>query len=234
MDGKEFAKLIGLNDDYLNDPQAKKDVIDKSGDSYSVKSGKKKWQIFLYSKRRFEEDTIFRRLNGLGKIMLQCIECFPDTYNEYTKDKLRYKNELQKSMKELREKLQNKETLSAFISKAMFNAGEVNYLSIKHEGKFYVYDADSVVRILTENLVVENSQARNANQVSNQKVIFKIDKTYGEIEMRNDSKVHYREVKFWLNKKLIVNLLFEKIKKIFQYSDKVFVCGTAIKKFGRW
>jgi hypothetical protein len=37
-----------LSNDYQNDVQAKKDVIDFNGDSHSVKSGKKRWQIFLY------------------------------------------------------------------------------------------------------------------------------------------------------------------------------------------
>mgnify|MGYP001604182323 CR=1 FL=1 len=45
-DALEFALAIGLPRDYQNDPQAKKDVIDKSGDAHSVKSGEKKWQIF--------------------------------------------------------------------------------------------------------------------------------------------------------------------------------------------
>ncbi len=78
-DAKEFAKLIGPSDEYLNDPKAKKDVIDKSGDLYSVKSGKKKWQIFLYSKKRFENDYSFRVMNGMGQLLLKCTKCFPDS-----------------------------------------------------------------------------------------------------------------------------------------------------------
>ena len=46
-DALEFALSIGLSSDYKNDPHAKKDVIDLSGDAHSVKSGEKKWQIFL-------------------------------------------------------------------------------------------------------------------------------------------------------------------------------------------
>ena len=44
-DAGEFAIAIGLTRGYENDLQAKKDVIDLSGDSYSVKSGEKKWQV---------------------------------------------------------------------------------------------------------------------------------------------------------------------------------------------
>ncbi len=235
LDSKEFAKLIGLGDDYLNDPKAKKDVIDKSGDSYSVKSGEKKWQIFLYGKKRFEEDYSFRAMNGIGQLMLKCVECFPKSRSQYLKNKKLYKNKLQQPMIELCNKLKNKNIVSSFIDKAMFNSGEVNYLAVKYEGKFHVFWSRDVINVLTENFVTENSQARNANQTSNQKVVFNVNnRTYGEIEMRNDSDVHYREVKFWLNKKLIVELLFNSITKIKKYSDAVLVYGKAIKKFGRW
>ncbi|MEW6481441.1 MAG: hypothetical protein AB1397_00275, partial [bacterium] len=85
------------------------------------------------------------------------------------------------------------------------------------------------------NIIVENSKARRITQMPNQKVIFKINqRTCGEIEMRNDSEVHYREIKFWLSKIHIVNLLFEKIVPIKQHSNKILVYGKAIKKFGRW
>ncbi|RKZ29141.1 hypothetical protein DRQ29_00650, partial [bacterium] len=72
-DAKEFARLIGLPSDYQNDPQAKKDVVDLAGDAHSVKSGTKKWQIFLYAHSRFEKDKIFKRLNGLGQLMMNCL-----------------------------------------------------------------------------------------------------------------------------------------------------------------
>lgn len=192
LDAKEFAKSIGLDDDYLNDPKAKKDVIDKSGDSYSVKSGEKKWQIFLYGKKRFGEDYSFMAMNGIGQLLLKCIECFPGSFSKYSENKQLRKLKLQHPMVELRNKLKNKKRLAAFIDKAMFNSGEVNYLSIKHDDKFHIFWSRDIVNTLSDCLHVENSQARSANQVANQKVVFKIDKTYGEIEMRNDSEVHYR------------------------------------------
>ncbi|MDI6733301.1 MAG: hypothetical protein QME51_08920 [Planctomycetota bacterium] len=234
LDAREFAKLIGLRDDYRNDFTAKKDVIDKSGDSYSVKSGEKKWQIFLYGKTRFEQDYSFRAMNGIGQLLLECIECFPDSFSKYQKSKKLYKDKLQRPMTELCNKLKNKSRISAFIDKAMFNSGEVNYLVIKQEGKFYVYWSRDIVNILSENMIAENSQARTAGQEPNQKVVFKINnKTVGEIEMRNDSNVHYRQVKFWLNKKQIVALLFNEITEVKKHNDKVLVYGTAIKKFWR-
>jgi len=176
LDAKIFANLIGLKNDYLNDPKAKKDVIDKSGDSYSVKSGEKKWQIFLYGKTRFEEDFSFKAMNSIGQLFLDCINCFPESFYEYKRNKQFYKNKLQIPMIKLCNKLQDKNILKAFIDKSMFNSGEVNYLTIKHENKYHVFSSKDVVNVLSENLIVQNSQARQTRQTLNQKVIFKIDK----------------------------------------------------------
>lgn len=40
-DAREFAELLGIGKEYRSEPQAKKDVIDLEGHSYSVKSGEK-------------------------------------------------------------------------------------------------------------------------------------------------------------------------------------------------
>lgn len=235
-DAVEFAQLIGLKADYSNDLQAKKDVIDLSGDSYSVKSGEKKWQIFLYGRRRFEDDYAFQAMNGIGQLLLNCINSFPDHFNEYKENKMIYKEKLKEPMTELKNRLQEKRRLAAFINKAMFNGGEVNYLSIKDGSKFHVFSSVDVVRILAENLTVENSYAKTEKQVDRQKVIFKKQKTFGEIEMRNDSEKHYRQVKFWFDKKLVTNLLidfFENEDKR-KFGDNIVVYGRAIKKFGKW
>lgn len=63
-DAREFALAIGMLDDYRNNPAAKKDVVDPSGDTHSVKSGQKKWQIFLYSLSRFQNDSAFKVMEG--------------------------------------------------------------------------------------------------------------------------------------------------------------------------
>ncbi|MEW6481421.1 MAG: hypothetical protein AB1397_00175 [bacterium] len=97
---------------------------------------------------RFEEDYSFQAMNGLGKLFLACIECFPETFTEYQKNKKLYKERLQFPMIELCKRLKNQNILSAFIDKAMFNSGEVNYLAIKHEGKFHVFWSRDVVEIL--------------------------------------------------------------------------------------
>ena len=75
-DALEFALAIGLTRDYQNNPQAKKDVIDLSGDAHSVKSGAKKWQIFLYGLGRFGSDDAFSVMNGLGELQKIASELF--------------------------------------------------------------------------------------------------------------------------------------------------------------
>jgi hypothetical protein len=232
-DALHFAKSIGLNEDYKNDLKAKKDVIDPSGDSHSVKGGQKKWQIFLYGLRRFEED--FRAMNGIGELLINCIKAFPKSFDEYQKNKAEAKEKLRPHMIELADKLRNKHRLKVFINKSMFNGGEVNYLTAFDNNKFHVFWGKEIARVMTENLVVLNSQARQVGQFSEQKVIFKYEKTtLGEIEVRRDSKSHYKEILFSILKPKIMKLLYSKITFKQNYNDAVIVYGEATKHFGRW
>lgn len=230
-DAREFAKCLGIGREYKSEPQAKKDVIDSEGHSYSVKSGEKKWQIFLYGKTRFKSDYTFRGMNGLGELFLQCIESFPESRNDYLKNKELYKKRLQKPMRELCQRLREKRLLAAFIDKSMFNSGEVDFLVVKEGRIFHVFWGKEVVEVLTNNYVVENSKAKGKNQFDDQKVIFKVcGKTHGEIEMRNDSKIHYREIKFWLDKKLTLNLLKSQLNKFKNLTDRIILYNKSINK----
>ena len=78
-----FALELGLGEDYKNDHQAKKDVIDPSGDAHSVKSGGINWQLFLYRRNRFLTDDGFLALNGIGLLLVHCIDAFPPSFEEY-------------------------------------------------------------------------------------------------------------------------------------------------------
>ncbi len=92
-------------------------------------------------------------------------------------------------------------------------------------------DAKEFAEVLIENLKVENSKAKTKNQLDDQKVIFKIGgRTYGEIEMRNDSEIHYREVKFWLERNLTFQLLKSKIRPNKKFNERIILYGKAIKK----
>ncbi|MCD6222020.1 hypothetical protein J7K25_07695 [bacterium] len=230
-DAKEFADALGIGKEYKSDPKAKKDIIDSEGNAYSVKSGEKKWQIFLYGKTRFESDFVFKGMNGIGDLFLKCIESFPESRSDYLKNKEFYKKRLQIPMRQLCEKLKEKRILAAFIDKSMFNSGEVDFLVIKNEDIFHVFWGYEVVKILTESFEVDNSKGRRKGEFDAQKVVFKISgRTFGEIEMRNDSDVHYREIKFWLDKKLIFNLLKSQIVRKQNFNNKMILYGKSIKK----
>lgn len=234
-DAYEFAMLIGLDNDYQNDVVAKKDVIDLSGDAHSVKSGNKKWQLFLYGHSRFSTDDFFQTMNGIGQLLVQCIEAFPENFSDYEANKITAKENCRIPMRKLAELFQEKRRVRAFINKAMFNAGEVNYLTVKHNDKFHIFLNKDVVTVFADAVIVENSKARSANQVPEQKVIFKYDgKNLAELEMRNDSSIHYRQIRFNMLKPRMMKLLFDKLLMIKQISESVLVYGEASKKFGNW
>lgn len=237
-----FAELIGLGKTYENDKKAKKDVIDFNGDGHSVKSGTW-WQIFLYHKSRIESDYGFLAMNGMGQLILDCLNVFPDDRNKYQANKTAFKTALQKSMRELCEKLQNKNRLKAFLSKAIFNGGEVQFLTIFSGDKILVFYFEDVVEILANSFVIENSKAIRLTDIPCQKVLFrsKFDeklKNVGEIEVRNDSDIHYREIKFRLNSPKTVQILLENIINYDKpniingvENTNIYRYGKAIKKF---
>ena len=228
-DALHFALAIGLDRDYKNDPKAKKDVIDPSGDAHTVKSGEKKWQIFLYGLSRFESDTSFKVMNGMGQLLINCINSFPKKFKDYTNDKAMVKEKLRPHMVALAEKLKDKDRLKAFIG------GEVNYLTVYEKGKFHIFWGKEVERIMADNLSVENSRALQAGQFPEQKVLFKYQGTnLAELEMRNDSSKHYREIRFNMIKPKAMKLLFDKITDRRDYNDEVVLWGEAKRHFGNW
>ena len=163
---------------------------------------------------------------------------FPDDFSEYQKNKIHFKKLLQPHIRKLCGILQNKQSLKAFLSKSIFNAGEVEYLTIKiypsefenYEKGYYVFFRDDVLDIFTKKIEVVNSKAKNKNELNDLKVIFKIDnKNFSEIEIRTDQK-NYKRFMFRMDKKiaflnLIENLEMKKIK------DRLFVCGNASLTF---
>src|SRR3989338_7038679 len=231
-DALEFALAIGLKSDYKNDLKVKKDVIDQAGDAYSVKSGQKRWQIFLYGKNRFETDNAFQSMNGIGQLLIECINLYPDSFTDYQKNKKACKEKLGLLMKQLFDKFQEKRRVKTFLEKALFEGSQVNYLVIKQNGIFNVFTARNVIDVFADNLDVRNSKARNKTQTSDQKVIFKYkDKNLGELEMRNSGFNHYKEVLFVMNKKQVLDLLLNNIKVRGKYKGKILLYGDADKKF---
>jgi len=166
------------------------------------------------------------------------LNVFPDDFSEYQKNKIHFKKLLQPHIRKLCGILQNKQSLKAFLSKSIFNAGEVEYLTVKiypsefenYEEGYYVFFRDDVLDVFTKKIEVVNSKAKNKNELNDLKVIFKIDnKNFSEIEIRTDQK-NYKRFMFRMDKKiaflnLIENLEMKKIK------DRLFVCGNASLTF---
>ncbi len=235
-DAMIFALLLGLDKDYRRDPKAKKDAIDPAGDSHSLKSGKKKWQIFLYGRNRFIYDDEFQALNGIGQLLIHCIDTFPPRYSDYVANKNKAKIRLQVPMRELKDRFQRKALLKAFLHKSIFNGGEVNYLTILHNDKYHVYWSDDVVSAMSFLFELTNSMARKKDkEMDYQKVLFRYKGlNVGELEMRNDSETHYGEVRFNMIKKQCMKLLEDKGFESLKYSSEIVVYGQAIKNFGNW
>jgi DNA adenine methylase len=228
-DALDFAIAIGLPHDYQNDPIAKKDVIDGNGDAHSVKSGTKRWQVFLYGRNRFAGDDAFQSMNGIGQLLIKCLDVYPKTYQEYVNNKAFYKDKLRTPMRELKELFMEKRRVRTFISKSYFNGGEVDYLTVKYEDKFHVFYHTDVVDVLGENMEISNSKALKANDTPEQKVLFKYNGVnLGELEIRNSGE---REVLFVWYKIRIINLLLDKIQKSEAYNTQVILYGKAISKF---
>lgn len=232
-----FALALGLGEDYRNDPTAKKDVIDPSGDAHSVKSGSKNWQLFLYSRNRFLTDDGFLALNGIGQLLVHCIDAFPPSYDEYRRNPEVAKERLKTPMRELKDRFQRKALVRAFLMKSIFNGGEVNYLTIYCDDLFHVFLNTDVVQLMGDNFEVVNSKARSAGEMDDQKVLFRIEgQNVGELEMRNDSPFHYQQVRFNMRIQPAIKLLFENISlvRMLENSDLVAIHGNASRRFGRW
>lgn len=230
-----FALFLGLDEDYQRDKRAKKDVIDPAGDAHSVKSGAKKWQVFLYRRSRFAANHGFRFLNGIGQLLLDCIDAFPSEYAAYQQDKERYKRQLQIPMRELKDRFQDKNLVKAFLSKSIFNSGEVNYLTIFDNDLFHVYWHEEVIEVLGNHLVVVNSASRG-NDSDSQKVVFKYNNRNAiELEIRKSGKNHYREVLLHIMPKPFLELLRFHILNQETYTDvPILSYGDAISRFWRW
>ena len=201
---EEFARAIG-GEVNKSSQQDKKDVLDRQHRTYSVKGGTW-WQIFLYRKSRLESNTIFQSIGEIASILIDCIDVFPPSRDEYLRSKHNYKIALQAPMQALKEELTNKKLLAAFLSKALFNGGEVNFLAIKaRDENFHIFKQQYVVNCLCEQLSVANSMANRAGTYNAQKVLFKYtnqsakQRNLGEIEIRNDSEKHYKEAKCRFN-----------------------------------
>lgn len=231
----EFAQHLGLSKDYQRDKKAKKDVIDPAGDAHSVKAGITKWQGALYRRSRFENDIGFQTLNGIGALLIECIDAFPPTFAEYEQNKQTAKERLRIPMIELKDRFQDKILVKGFLMKSIFNGGEVNYWTIHRDDFFHVYWSAEVVDVMAEHFTVENSTSRAPNPDC-QKVLFKFNNNNAiELEMRNESARHYRQIRLNIIAKKCFELLRTHIPGGQPYLGKPIISyGQAESNFWRW
>ena len=241
----QFAKIIGGRATRSN--YCKTDVLDKQGKTYSVKTGNY-WQIILFGKNRLSSDIHLREIGNISKILVNCTNVFPEIRSEYKKNKQKFKKELQPHMRALLRELKKTENFKKFLLKSIFENLQVDYLTVNFSSRnlpankkvFHIFHRNDVISAILDDVTLQNSVAKNSNQMSDLKVILKSKlhnlTNIGEIEIRTDTK-NFRRLKFRLHGAKIFNLLREKIDPRtpdMRFSNLV-VYGTAkfhIKKLG--
>lgn len=165
---------------------------------------------------------------------------FNDPQNSYMNSKFN----LSDSTKTVAEKLKDKSFLKNFLRESIFNNYEVKYLSIKDSTfkkdlMFKVFDRENVINILSKNLFPSISKAGRVPEdfnVEGQKVLLTYERDDGtkknivEIEIRNDSSTHYRQVRFNMYSHDALSILLNKKEDLKEKSlnDNVLIYGDAI------
>lgn len=203
------------------------------------KDGQKR-QIFLYGPNRVGNSNTFEEISSDLKA---CLEVFPPTIEEYEKDEDVYRKKLHPEMVKLKETLEDDAKREYFFGQAFFdfspisknNEDSANALVLAEKDSSYsVFDWEDVVKVLFKNLIVCNSSTKK--DYGPQKVLFigpnpkikgKTRITYGEIEVRNDSDDHYKELKFWVYQGLLSKLLKKHLPLKFSSSKGVNLYGNA-------
>lgn len=140
-------------------------------------------------------------------------------------------------------KLSDRAFLTQFLAEALFNGPEVSYLAVKDGASFRVFSRNDVLRVLADELSPASSRAGHVPEdynVDGQKVLLRYskgdkEKNIVEIEIRNDSAQHYREVRFNMYSKDFLNLLLGKRAALVaeKMCSRVILYGTAINGFAR-
>lgn len=239
----DYARLIG-GEENKGSVTDKKDVVDAFHRTHSVKSGKK-WQIFLYSRDRIENDIALKAFGNVSSCIIACIDAVPKYRKDRESHKKAAKNALQHPMRELANELSKPNIFKAFFQKVAFEGGQIDFWAVLDpsidqtkasliEKEFHIFDSKECVEVICNKVLIRNSKARGAGQTDNQKVIFiipnpkKLDSylNIGEIEIRTD-KQNYRRVKMWFEAKRTVELLQSEIPDFDNLTSQLKVYGKA-------
>ena len=138
-----------------------------------------------------------------------------------TNSYIKSKQELSNSTLDVCDSLKDKDFLKSFLEEAIFNNLDVDLISIKddtflQDQVFKVFEKVEVLNILTRELTPSVSRAGFVPQdynVAAQKTLLsysrdgKVLKNLIEIEIRNDSPAHYRQVRFNMYSKDTLSIL---------------------------
>jgi len=233
---RHFAEIIGGE---VVKGTHKNDVIDQQSNNHSVKGGRY-WQIFLYRKSRLLTNTEFQGIGRVANLMVTCLDVFPEKRKDYETDKVHFKTLLRGPMRDLYEEIRKPSIFLELLSKAIFNGREVDYLSILtpcmsnslsvSKKRYHIFTRNDVVDLLSTHLEIGNSRAIKKGDIPEQKVIFRYaGRNIGEIEIRNESDKHYREMK-WRFEACGVFALLDVLER-FSLSEQIYLRGNAIETF---
>lgn len=158
------------------------------------------------------------------------------------------KNKLKEKTFFAHEILKDKNYLKSFLEEAIFDNEEVIYLAVldstyKKDGRFKVFHRQDVLDILSEKLSPSVSGAGRVAEdynVPGQKVLLRYKKPDGkyknivEIEIRNDSARHYRQIRFNMYSKDTLYLLLHdpRTSSPEKYNEQVILYGFAREDLG--
>jgi len=206
----------------------KQDVMNAYQQFFSIKGGGEvqggegregRIQVFMYNPSRFEKEKDF----PAGSIIKDIFNCYPPTYEEYQNSKEAVKEKIAVHMIRFKEYLFNPENRAKFLDRAFFDR-KVDFFVIYDDDIFHIFDKDEVWDVFVKNLEVDNNS-------SNQKVVFKYKSLCMEIEMRTTDDGKYPTIFMPVSKRIMFDLLTEKIKDKKELTRYLWLYGNAIKKY---
>jgi len=168
----------------------KKDVQTKSGVTFSLKGGEEKgggkrdarWQWFL-----LRDKNHIMKLSP-APLLLQIIEAFPKTREEFNEQREKVILRLGKALDDFVGYMALEENRRLFLFTSIFEAGNVECLGIHKDDQWHIFSRADILRLFAGNFVVRRNQNRQRTGAG-EKVIFVFNnRVYGELEVRRDSR----------------------------------------------
>lgn len=145
--------------------------------------------------------------------VIDCLKVFPENFDTYIADKLKYKNLLADKINILHNFLDNEYKKKLFLKKFITNDDEIDYLVFQDNDKWSVFDANDVVNTIVKHSQFETSKSIKPGDFAGLKVLIKCKNNKGRIvnlienEIRNSGENHYREFLCVCNRDILLNLL---------------------------